>query len=277
MEERLFDPNLVYPSDEMGEYIELVGEITEMGGPFWHFVSVTVRAKKGVFKGFWDTRSGHSPKVGQWARIRIYNSGGGFYPDDRIVGFGNEEFLAAQEEEGEKTIPVGSYWHKGLKRYVPPSDPAWSPDCYFAISGDQEGAAKLAKGWINASVELDAKKMAEDPRAQVVAAHSVEFVQNIDRMTFGEALSCLKAGKRVCRSSGEWLNGEYVFLGKMASYALEAGTVELAAEATAKAETFVQADVLSCLFMRTAGGFLMPGWVPSQADMLAKDWKVYDG
>lgn len=93
---KLFDPNLVYPQDDMGEYIELVGEITKVGGVLGDSVSVTVKTDKGTFIGYWESPpSGkYFPKTGQWARIRCYNSGGGWYPDDKITGFGSREFVA---------------------------------------------------------------------------------------------------------------------------------------------------------------------------------------
>lgn len=64
--------------------------------------------------------------------------------------------------------------------------------------------------------------------------------------TFGEALEALKDGNKVCRSGwngkGMWL---YLF-------------------------TFPGFD--PCIVMHTAGGTEQPGWLASQADMLASDW-----
>jgi hypothetical protein len=92
---RLFDPKLVYPSDDVGPYQEFEGEIiktedlSDLG-----YVHVHVDVPNvGVLSGYWyipgSLRQNNKirPRVGGTARIRIYNSGGGWYPDDRITGW----------------------------------------------------------------------------------------------------------------------------------------------------------------------------------------------
>ena len=44
----------------------------------------------------------HPPKVGYRATIRLYNSGGGWYPDDRIVGW------AGALKNGETDLTMGA-------------------------------------------------------------------------------------------------------------------------------------------------------------------------
>jgi hypothetical protein len=65
-------------------------------------------------------------------------------------------------------------------------------------------------------------------------------------MTFGEALVLLKNDKSLARSG--W-NGKHMFiyLKRIPSYA-------------------------PCFVMRTAQGEFQPGWLASQANMLAEDW-----
>lgn len=76
---------VVYPSDQYGEYIELEGEVTwveadEDNEPY----SAKVHTPEGTFDCF---GTGQKPAVGYRARVRIYNAGGGWYPDDRIIGW----------------------------------------------------------------------------------------------------------------------------------------------------------------------------------------------
>jgi hypothetical protein len=100
---RLFEPGLVYPEDrEGGRYVELDGDVIEVGDPSLGSspaVRVRVRTKKGDFDGYARLPSSRSicPKVGHHATIRLYDSGGGWYPDDRIVSWGT---LAAPIEYG---------------------------------------------------------------------------------------------------------------------------------------------------------------------------------
>lgn len=70
-------------------------------------------------------------------------------------------------------------------------------------------------------------------------------------MNFGEALEALKRGDRVARVgwNGKWLC--YIHPGN----AMHLGY-----------------DMQSCIGMKTAGGVMQPGWLASQADMLAEDW-----
>lgn len=77
MKKRLFDRNLVYPSDSIGPFTELLGVVTVVDE-----LEVTVRTPEhGEFTGF----ASQPPKVGYIAWIRIYNAGGGWYPDNRIT------------------------------------------------------------------------------------------------------------------------------------------------------------------------------------------------
>lgn len=96
---RLFEPNLVYPSDrEGGRFVELDGDIIEVGEPLFGslvYVSVKVRTEKGDFGGFYgfppswlEHLQTQGPKVGHRATIRVYDAGGGWYPDNKITSWG---------------------------------------------------------------------------------------------------------------------------------------------------------------------------------------------
>lgn len=84
----------------------------------------------------------------------------------------------------------------------------------------------------------------------------------VSAMTFGDALVMLKAGERVCRSGwnskGMWL------------VLINPGN----AMHTSSAGAF---DMQPCIGMKTANNVMQPGWMASQADMLADDWMLLEG
>lgn len=86
----MFDRNFIYPQDHIGPYIELSGIVVKVGEYFGQEdVSVSVETDKGVFTGYHWFK--HLPSVGYEVRIRIYDAGGGWYPDNRIVGWRKKE------------------------------------------------------------------------------------------------------------------------------------------------------------------------------------------
>jgi hypothetical protein len=91
-------------------------------------------------------------------------------------------------------------------------------------------------------------------------------------MTFGDAIDGLKRGYRMTR---EGWNGKDTWL----SYS--PGSEGLAAEKfwSPHNRKFAEqnggkADVLPCITMKTADGKILMGWLASQTDMLADDWKA---
>jgi len=76
-------------------------------------------------------------------------------------------------------------------------------------------------------------------------------------MNFGQAIESLKSGNRVARwgwnGKGMWL--VYIHPGN--------------AMHTSSAGGFAMQP---CIGMKTADGKMQPGWLASQADMLADDW-----
>lgn len=92
--QRLFEPGFVYPSDyEGGRYVELEGLVVEVGKSIdassdFHETPVTVRTEKGDFQGWWCRPARlEAPVVGDRATVRVYDCGGGWYPDDKITGW----------------------------------------------------------------------------------------------------------------------------------------------------------------------------------------------
>lgn len=82
-------------------------------------------------------------------------------------------------------------------------------------------------------------------------------------LTFGDALDALKAGKRVARAG--W-NGKDLWLSLIpaGNAIFRKGGAHL--------------DMQDCIGMKTASprGEMQPGWLASQADMLAEDWRVIE-
>ena len=96
---KLFEPGFVYPCDGIGEYEDLTGEIVGVDEFDDDDDCVAVKVKIegiegcGVITGFWRLPSTRSaPKLGHYAKIKVYRSGGGFYPDDIITGWSVNKF-----------------------------------------------------------------------------------------------------------------------------------------------------------------------------------------
>ena len=108
---------------------------------------------------------------------------------------------------------------------------------------------------------------ADDKYPQFMAAAEFEAMcRSADSMTFGDALDALKQGKRVARKG--W-NGKdmYVFL------AFEADFIT---DADISAFDHMDVEVCDMLVMKTAQNTFQPGWLASQADMLAEDWYIVE-
>jgi hypothetical protein len=85
-------------------------------------------------------------------------------------------------------------------------------------------------------------------------------------MNFGQALDKLKEGARVARRG--W-NGKDMWIGLMAGTTINAEQVN---ERTRKHVPEGELRVAGYIAMWTAQGTWAPGWLASQADMLADDW-----
>ena len=91
-------------------------------------------------------------------------------------------------------------------------------------------------------------------------------------MNFGEAIECLKRGQRVCRAGwngkGMWL----ILVASTPNCPLKPGTPYQKALNT---PTHGQGTVTinAHIDMYTATGEMQPGWLASQTDMLADDWR----
>ncbi len=86
---KLFHDEFVYPSDENGRYTELTGEVIGVGEPISNDVAVKVQTNLGEFVGYYLAK--YAPKIGYFAKIRIYEIGGGHYPDNQIKGWSRDK------------------------------------------------------------------------------------------------------------------------------------------------------------------------------------------
>lgn len=87
-------------------------------------------------------------------------------------------------------------------------------------------------------------------------------------MNFGQAIEHLKGGLRVARSG--W-NGKGMWLILMPSMVVPSDKVN---ERTRKFAPPGDLRVGGYVVMWTADGTWQPGWLASQADMLAEDWEA---
>ena len=94
-----------------------------------------------------------------------------------------------------------------------------------------------------------------------------------DIMTFGDALEDIKVGGRAARKGWNG-KGMYVFLATDAQLHTEADLSEFNPMRMQKPCDGNRVVVGDVLVLRTAQGTLQPGWLASQADMLADDWYI---
>ena len=119
---------------------------------------------------------------------------------------------------------------------------------------------------------------ANDPRHEGYISWSTKDVferayRPAENMSFGLAIEALKAGKKVARAG--W-NGKGMWLSLSCN-----GAREVAAEnfwsphnAAYAQEQGGAATVLPSITMKTATGEILMGWLASQTDMLAEDWRI---
>jgi len=93
-------------------------------------------------------------------------------------------------------------------------------------------------------------------------------------MDFGQALEALNNGEMVQRQG--W-NGKGMFIFKTVGNTVDKGFIQKFASLPQAVKDFLEAkgeDVVfhSFITMYTAQGTMQPGWLASQADMLADDW-----
>lgn len=88
--------------------------------------------------------------------------------------------------------------------------------------------------------------------------------RDADNMDFGDAIAVMKDGARVARRGWNGKN-QYVFL---------AFDADFVTDADISAYDGKDVEVGDMLVMKTAQDTFQPGWLASQADMLAEDWYI---
>jgi hypothetical protein len=93
-----------------------------------------------------------------------------------------------------------------------------------------------------------------------------------DNLTFGEALEALKKGSKIARQG--W-NGKGMYLWLLPATEVKKEWIK----DPMLLSVFGDRDVLPCLGsirMLTATGEVLTGWLASQSDMLAEDWRIVE-
>lgn len=95
-------------------------------------------------------------------------------------------------------------------------------------------------------------------------------------MNFGKAIEALNGGSMVARSG--W-NGKGMFIYKTIGNKVASDFIPKFASIPDSVKTFLSKkgnDVVfnASLTMYTAAGEMQPGWLASQADILAEDWEI---
>lgn len=108
---------------------------------------------------------------------------------------------------------------------------------------------------------------ADDMDPQFMSAEDFEAMcRPTESMAFGYALEALKHGERVARKG--W-NGKYMYI-------FLACEPDFVTDADISAFDQQEVEVGDMLVMKTAQNTFQPGWVASQADMLAEDWYIVE-
>ena len=151
-------------------------------------------------------------------------------------------------------VPVkvvnGIPWPDGLPL---PQQPEIDPCC-------NEIGVKIEEGYMYTT-------SADDKYPQFMSQADFDgMCRSAEDMTFGDALEALKDGERVARKG--W-NGKdmYVFLAHEADFVTDADI---------SAFDQMGVEVGDMLVMKTAQNTFQPGWLASQADMLAEDWYIVE-
>lgn len=93
-------------------------------------------------------------------------------------------------------------------------------------------------------------------------------------LTFGEAIEALKRGAKVAR---EGWNGKGMWLALSPGHqALEANKFWAGPNRKYAEQAGGSVEVLPSITIKTADGKILMGWLASQTDMLAEDWRVIE-
>lgn len=164
---------------------------------------------------------------------------------------------------GSKTInatPMTRGEYNAFRGWVPPAGEAQDVDGYLVeyTEGGEPNTAEFS-GYVSWT-----------PKPQFDAAY-----RETSGLSFGLALETLKKGKRVARAG--W-NGKGMWLALSCSGTHEVAAANFWAPPNREYAEFNggTATVLPSITMKTATGEILMGWLASQTDMLADDWRILD-
>lgn len=100
----------------------------------------------------------------------------------------------------------------------------------------------------------------------------------MENLTFGQAIEAMNNGKRVAR---EGWNGKGMFVYKTVGNTVSSDFIPKFASLPQSVKDFLAEKGKDVVFhasitMYTAAGEMQPGWLASQADILATDWEILD-
>ena len=152
-----------------------------------------------------------------------------------------------------KAVPVklvnGVQWPEGLP--LPKEKAPLDPNCAEVGNIIEEGYMFIA---------------AENEKwPQFMPAAEFEgCCREADNMDFGDAIAVMKDGAKVARKGWNG-RGQYVFLAYEADFVTDADISAFDGK---------DVEVGDMLVLKTAQDTFQPGWLASQADMLAEDWYI---
>lgn len=158
-----------------------------------------------------------------------------------------------------KAVPVklvnGVQWPEGLPLPQPKLTPAPCGDC-----AGREVGVHIEEGYMFLTEQ-------DDKYPQYMKAEDFEACcRDADNMDFGDAIAVMKDGAKVARKGWNG-KGQYVFLAYEADFVTDADISAFDGK---------DVEVGDMLVLKTAQDTFQPGWLASQADMLAEDWYIVD-
>lgn len=148
----------------------------------------------------------------------------------------------------------GVHWPEGLPLPEPAETQQASENCCSTCE------VHIQEGYMYTTSE-------DDRYPQFMRKDEFEkMCRSTEAMTFGDALEALKKGARVARKGWNG-KGMYVLLGR---------DNEFTTDANLSAFDNQDVEVGYMLVMKTAQDTFQPGWLASQADMLAEDWYIVE-
>lgn len=146
-------------------------------------------------------------------------------------------------------------------------------DCYLIPT--LEGTMKMTRGDVLITgVKGEIYPCKGDIFAATYEAEGADAAPLVESMDFGNAVRALKAGKRVARAG--W-NGKGMYLWLLPAAMVKAEWCREPHLREVAEANGGEIEALGSIRMMTADRKVLTGWLASQTDMLADDWRVVEG